>query len=61
MGLMKVIQSNTQPTTRSTIRENNEQESTKDEDDGSVPILAPPCTHLQLAQGYHIVFGIINL
>ena len=46
MGHMKAIQSNTRPTTWLTIKEknNNEKESAQDEDDGSVPILAPPCT-----------------
>ena len=58
---MKAIQSNMQPTTRLTTKENNEQESTKDEDDGSVPILAPPRTQLKRQQGHHIVFGIIDL
>ena len=38
-----------------------QQESIKDKDDRSVPIVAPPRTQLQLVQGHHIVFGIIDL
>ena len=60
---MKVIQSNTRPTTRLTTKENknNEKESTKDEDDGSVPILTPPCIQLERQQVHSIAFGIIDL
>ena len=48
---------------KSTTKEtnNNEKKSTKDEDDGSVPILAPPCTQLERQEGHHIAFGIIDL
>ena len=58
---MKAIQPKSWPTTRSTTTKNNKQESTKDEDGGSVPILTPPCTQLQLAQRHHIAFRIIDL
>ena len=44
MGHMKAIQSNKRPTTRLTTEDNNEKQSIKDEDDGCVPILAPPRT-----------------
>ena len=61
MGNMKAIQSNTQPTTRSTTKDNNEKENTKDGDDGSISILAPPRTQLERQKGHHIAFRIINL
>ena len=59
----KAIDSNTQPITRLTTKENNnnDKESTKDEDNGSVSILAPPRTQLERQQGHHIAFRIINL
>ena len=58
---MKAIRSNTRPTPRSTTKDNNEKDSTKDEDDGSILILAPPCTQLERQKGHHVTFGIINL
>ena len=61
MGHMKTIQSNTRPTTRSTTKDNNEKKNTKDEDDGSVHILAPPRTQLERQKGHHVAFGIIDL
>ena len=63
MGHMKAIRSNTRPTTRSTTKakNNDEKDITKDEDDGSVPVLAPPRTQLERQKGHHIAFGLIDL
>ena len=60
MGHMKAIGSNTRPTTRSTTNY-NEKESTKDEDDGSVLKLDPPCMQIESGQEYHVAFRIINI
>ena len=61
MGHMQAIRSNTRPTTLSTTKENNEKHSTKDEDDGSIPILTPTRTQLERQKGHHVAFGIIDL
>ena len=58
---MKAIRSNTRLTTWLTTRDNNEKDSTKDENDRSVPILAPPRTQLERQKGYHVAFGTIVL
>ena len=59
MGHMKATRSNTR-TTRSTTKRQNETIS-KDEDDGSIPVLAPPRTQLELEQGHHVAFGFIDM
>ena len=61
MGHMKAIRSNTRPTTRLTAKKNDEKDIIKDEDDGSVPVLAPPRTQLERQKGHHIAFGLIDL
>ena len=61
MGHMKAIRSNTHPTTRLTVKENDQKDDIKDEDDGFVPILAPPQTQLECQKGHHVAFGLIDL